>query len=322
METRSPGLSLYWNIIKQGKWFIIGGTLFLMAVTALISFLLPPVYEASLIIEAGKLYPIPEAGIRKEPELIEEPMAMAELLQSDAFLNNTRKKLGLDLTLRQMKKRLTVEQIVALTRFQRSESTLILLSWEGTSPRLCVEVLNSLADQLIEQHRRRYVVAEKTFSDRIKSQKEQVAASQKIIASQKKYQEIMKQRRRMVEAAIADYEKEIKGLNFPQADMNELLFFKASLNTSKEQLIDIEKEINEAEVNIGEQEEIVREARVWIANIEGYLGLSRNSEIRSRPVLPDEPVRPDKAMNIAVAGALGLLLTVLFVFFAHYARED
>jgi uncharacterized protein involved in exopolysaccharide biosynthesis len=95
-----------------------------------------------------------------------------------------------------------------------------------------------------------------------------------------------------------------------------------SSNTSKEQLIDIEKEINEAEVNIGEQEEIVREARVWIANIEGYLGLSRNSEIRSRPVLPDEPVRPDKAMNIAVAGALGLLLTVLFVFFAHYARED
>lgn len=322
VKSKSEGLGLYWDIIKKGKRFIIAGTLFLMAITALISFLLPSVYEASMIIEAGRLYPVPEAGIRKETELIEEPMAMAELLGSSEFLDNTRKKLGLDLTLRQMKKRLTVEQVVALTRFQRSESTLILMIWECSSPRLCVEVLNSLADQLIEQHRRLYIVAMKIFSDRIKSQEKQILASKKIITTQRKYQEVMGKRMVAVESAITDYEKEIKELNFSQANINELLFFKASLNSLQEQLIEIETEINEAEINIGEQEEIVRESRDWIANIEGYMGLSRNTEIRSRPVLPDESIKPDKVLNITMAAALGLLITVLFVFFSHYTKAE
>ena len=322
MKKRTEGLSLYWDIIKKGRWFIIGGTLFLMAVTALISFILPPVYESSMIIEAGKLYPVPETGIRKETELIEEPMAMAELLKSGEFLDNTRKKLNLDLTMEQMEKRITVEQIVALTRFQRSESTLIEVIWEGSSPGLCVEVLNSLANQLIEQHRQLYNVAMKIFSDRIKSQEKQIIASEKVIASQKQYQEVMKKRLVMIETSITDYEQEINKLDFSKADMNELLFFKASINSLKEQLIEIETEINEAEINIGEQEEIVRESRDWIANIEGYMGLSRNTEIRSRPVLPDEPIKPDKALNIVMAAVLGLLLTVIFVFFSYYTRAE
>ena len=221
-----------------------------------------------------------------------------------------------------MEKRLSVEQIVALTRFQRSESTLILLVWESTSPRVCVEVLNSLASQLIEHHHRLYTVAMKTFADRIKSQEKQISASEKIIGTQRKYQEVMGKRMVMVETSITDYEKEIKALDFSKVDMNELLFFKASLNSLKEQLIEIETEINAAELNIGEQEEIVRESRDWIANIEGYMGLSRNTEVRSRPVLPDESIKPDKVLNIIVAAALGLLITVLFVFFSYYTKAE
>ena len=322
MEKKPEGLNLYWRIIKKGKWFIIGGTIFIIAATAVISLILPPVYEASLIIEAGKLYPIPEEGIRKEVELIEEPMAMAELLKSAEFFDTTRRRLGLDLTLEEMEKRLTVEQIVALTRFQREESTLVLAAWEDTSPELCVKVLDSLAAQLIEQHRRIYTVAMKAFSDRIISQKQQISASQKIIANQKKYQAAMSKRLKTLEEAIDDYNKEIGKLDFSQADMNELLFFKASLNSLKELLVEAETEINDAEIIIGEQEEIIRESRDSIANIEGYMDLSKNTEIRSRPVIPDEPIRPEIVLNIVLAAALGLLLTVVFVFLAHYAGDE
>ena len=219
MDSQAPGLQHYWKIIKNGKWFIIGGTVFLTVATALISFLLPPVYEASMILETGKLYPIPEEGIRKEVELIEEPMAMAELLRSSQFLDTTRKKLGLDLTLEEMEKRLEVEQIVALTRFQRAESTLILVSWEDTTPALCVKVLNSLAEQLIEEHRRIFKVAMKAFAGRLESRKKQIAAGEKIIANQARYQKVMKERLKMVEASIADYEKTVREINFDKADM-------------------------------------------------------------------------------------------------------
>jgi uncharacterized protein involved in exopolysaccharide biosynthesis len=322
MNNSSGGLNLYWGIIKRGKWVIIVGTICCMAVVGLISFLLPSIYESSIIIEVGQLYPVPEEGIKKEPALLEEPMAMAAILGSDEFLDNTRKKLNLDITLEKMRQRLLVEQIVELTRFQRSESTLIRMTWEDHSPRVCVEVLDSLANQLIEQHERIYRIAIKTFSERIVSLNGKISSAEKVIATQKKYREVMGRRMAGVETGIVDYEKTIKGLNFDKANMNELLFFKSALNSLKEQLIDVETEINEAELNIGEQEEKIQEARDWIADIEGYSGLSRNTEIRSRPVLPDEPIKPDKVLNVIMAGILGLLITVVFVFFSYYTRAE
>ena len=322
MKNTNEGLNLYWGIIKRGKWVIIIGTIFCMVVVGLISFLLTPIYESSLIIEVGQLYPVPEEGIKKEPELIEEPMAMAAILGSDEFLNNTRKKLGLDLTLEKMRQRLSVEQIVELTRFQRSESTLIRVTWEDPSPLLSVEVLGSLANQLIEQHARIYRIAINNFSERIVSLEGKITSAEKVIVTQNKYREVMGRRMAEAETGIVDYEKIIKGLNFDKASRNELLFFKAALNSLKEQLIEVETEINTAELNIGEQEEKIQEARDWIANMDGYIGLSRNTEIRSRPVLPDEPIKPDKALNIIMAGALALLITVLYVFFSYYTKAE
>ncbi len=322
MSNSASGLGHYWRILVGGKWVIIGGTIFLLAVTALISFLLPPVYEASMIIEVGSLYPVPEEGIKKEPELIEEPMAMAELLRSGEFLDNTRKELGLDLTILQMEKRLSVEQIVAVTRFQRSESTLVRASWEDHSPELGVRVLDSLASQLVEEHRRLYQATMKNFQERISSLREKIVSSRRVISSQKSYQETLRERIKEVENSIADYEETIGELNFSGANINELLFFKSALNALKEQLIKLEVEINIAELNIGEEEENIQEARDWIANIEGYMALSRNTAVRSRPVLPDEPVSPDKSLNLTLAGVFGLLLTVLFVFFGHYIRSE
>lgn len=322
MQRNTAGLGLYWHILKKGKGVIIGGTLFLMAATALISFLLSPVYEASGIIEVGVLYPFPEQGVKKDHELIEEPMAVVAVLGSDEFLDTVRKELGLDSTLEKLRKRLVVEQVVELTRFQRSESTLIRLTCEDNQPETCVKAIDLLGSKLIEQHLRLYSVAMKAFSDRIAGSTRQVTSSQEIITTQKQYQGSMKQRLTEVESDIADFEETIREIDFGKANMNELLFFKATLNSLKEQLLATEMESNAAEKIIGEQEEIIREARKEIANIEGYVGLSRNTELRTRPILPDEPVRPEKTLNIIVATLLGLLITTSYVFLAHYVRQE
>jgi capsular polysaccharide biosynthesis protein len=162
----------------------------------------------------------------------------------------------------------------------------------------------------------------KAFADRIAGLTQQVTASQQIITTQKHYQGTMKQRLTEVESDIADFEETIREIDFEKANMNELLFFKATLNSLKEQLLATEMESNAAEKIIGEQEEIIREARKEIANIEGYVGLSRNTELRTRPILPDEPVRPEKTLNIIVATLLGLLITTSYVFLAHYVRQE
>jgi len=321
MSNSASGLKLYWQIISRAKWLIIGGTIFLMAATGLVSLLLSPVYEATAIIEVGVLYPFPEQGVKKDPELIEEPMAVVAVLGSDEYLDEAREELGLEFTLEKLRKRLAVEQIVELTRFQRSESTLIRITWEDNQPEVCVDALKALGDKLIEHHHRLYLVAMEAFADRLGGLEQQITASQQVITTQKSYQETMKSRRSQVERDVADFQDAIREIDFDKADMNELLFFKATLNSLKEQLIAIEMEINAAEINIGEQEEIIREARKEIANLQGYIGLSRNTELRTRPILPEKPVRPEKTLNIVVAAFLGLLITVSYVFLSHYVRQ-
>ena len=73
-----------------------------------------------------------------------------------SFLDKARKELGLKTSLRKMEDRLTAEQVVELTRFQRTESPLIQVTYEDIVPETTVAVLNSLAGQLISQHTKEY----------------------------------------------------------------------------------------------------------------------------------------------------------------------
>ncbi len=320
MNSSANGLSLYRRILTRGKWVIIGGTVFCAAIAGVVSWLLPPVYEASIILEVGRIYPIPEAGIKKEAILIEEPMAMAEILRGTEFLERTREELGLTLPLEKMINHLAVEQIVALTRFQRSESTLVKATWEDNSPETCVAVLNSLAELLIDQHDRIYRVAVRNLADRIVVLKSRIAAAGEVIAGQEAYQETLTGRIAAVEAAADDYEKTVEKLEYAETNPNELLFFKSTLNSLQEQLIKLETELNASRLVIGEEEEKIQDARDMIANLDGYRELSRNTEIRSRPVLPEKPIKPDKSLNLTLGAILGLLITIAYVFLAHYAR--
>ena len=40
------------------------------------------------------------------------------------------------------------------------------------------------------------------------------------------------------------------------------------------------------------------------------------------PVVPERPIGPNKKMNVAVAGVLGLFVGVLLAFFAHYLESS
>ena len=85
-----------------------------------------------------------------------------------------------------------------------------------------MEVLDSLAEQLVEQHERFYLIAVKNFSERIVSSEEKITSAEKIVKAQKEFRKVMGKRIKEVEAGIIDYEKLIRDLNFEKANITEL----------------------------------------------------------------------------------------------------
>ncbi len=322
MNQNATDLRRYWDIIRERKGLIVGGTLLCVALTLIISFIIPPVYESSLILEIGELYAPPEENIKLEVKEIEEPMAVTEVLKSPQFLERTRQELKMKLPLEKMEDRLAVEQVVELTRFQRSESPLVKLAYEDSSPRMIVRILNSLARQLIKEHTREYNSSIKMLRDRIKNLRDKITAARKLAASQKDYQDRIKEQTKLVHKGITDYEDRLKKLNFKETERTEALFFKSTLNSMKEQIIDMQKEYNEANLAIGEADEKIQEYKDQIANLNNLIELTKNTKIRSEAVLADEPVRPNKLLNTLAAGGLALILITLFVFFQDHLKSS
>lgn len=322
MNDEKSEFKKYWAIIGNYKWLILGGSFFCMAATLIISLLIPPVYESSLILEMGELYPPPEENIKHEVEIIEEPMSAVEILKSRDFLEAARRELGLKLPLRKIEDRLEVVQVVELTRFQRTESPLVKLTYEGNSPRLIVNFLDVLARRLIAQHTPEYENTIRMLKEKINNMEEMIEAEKKLIASQEEYKKEIRKAVRLVQEGITEYDKKLNEIDFSETERVEALFLKSSLNSMKEQIIELQKEFNEANLAIGEAEEKIQEARDRIANFQGFINLTKNTTIRTAAVEPEDPVRPNKLLNTLVAGGLALLLLTVFSLFRYYLRTE
>ncbi len=309
------GPALYLEIIRKARWLIIGGTAAAMALALVVSLLLPPVYESSLIIEIGEIFTPQEETIKLESAPIEEPMSVAQVLMSPAFLDATRRALRADLRLKYLADNLMVEQVVETTRFQRLESPLVKLTFEGENPEFNVRILETLAGLLLAEHNREYESSQRMFRARIANLEDRIAASRRLIERQEEYKERIRRSEELVEEGIGDYQKQLEKMDFTESQRTEALFFKSTLNAMKEQIIVLGKEYNEANVAISEAEEMIGKDRDRISNLENLVDLTKNSTVRAAPVAAEEPVRPLVLVNTVVAGVLAAFILVFFAFF-------
>ncbi|AZO93484.1 Wzz/FepE/Etk N-terminal domain-containing protein [Halocella sp. SP3-1] len=122
---------------------------------------------------------------------------------------------------------------------------------------------------------------------------------------------------------------------------------KEQLSSLNNELNDIEKNINSIDKEITEINSLSTENPVTISLISSSLTskldsyLNQKSEtmdkiadlkeeiltyypimILDTPVLLDSPIRPNKKLNIAIAGVLGLMLGVFTVFFVEFMKEE
>ncbi len=134
----------------------------------------------------------------------------------------------------------------------------------------------------------------------------------------------------------AAYIEILKSLNDKKAALAAL---EAGLKATRQEISSLEQEITalEAELTkkqieekrlqneVNRREEIVNLLTSKIAELKTTqsLNIAENNIITvSEALAPEGPVKPNKLLNVAIAGVLGLMLSVFGVFLAEYLREE
>lgn len=310
----------YLNIIAGSKKLIIWGTLICVLTAALISLILPRVYQSQLILEVGKIY-LPPAKDKptQEVEFIEEPASTAEVLKSEAFLSRVRRELGLEITMEKMRKDLEVVTFPEERGSIKMGSPLVELIYRGNDPRTTVKVLTLLASVVSEEHRKKYEDNIEALKSRVVNLEGKIADFQKVVDQQKAYRQETKKQADLIAQKVSNFENKIGAVNVQQISDVEAMFINSYTSNQERVLSSLNEALVDAEISIGENQEKIGDFKDEIANLSNLANLCQSTRVRSQAVVPEKPIRPKYSLNIVIGGLIGLVLTIGIAFFKEYA---
>ncbi|NLB89522.1 MAG: hypothetical protein GX790_09950 [Syntrophomonadaceae bacterium] len=288
--------------LNKWKNTIIGVTLIAMLLSGIISFfLITPTYEARTDLMQTYSQTLngstrPSNYILKDEEdfrkiedsalNIKAPTidlnSYNELAYSSIILKRTIEKLDLDLKPRELREMITAEKPKDLKN--------VRITVTNEDPELAANIANTLADELIN-----YIneMEQTNFAKVIDTLELQIQNAQKDL-----------------DQAVEDL-KEYRAANY--ANNQEVDLIKQELEEKK-----LQNEINRREDLV----DLLNTKMIELQITKAFMETEDNIIVLSQAYVPDEPVKPNKALNIALAGTLALMLSIFGVFLAEYLRNE
>jgi len=295
----------YLGVIWKWKLLIILITVVCAVTSGVVSFVLPKIYQSSVIVEVGRV-PRHRGTAREQIEPIEDIESVSEVLESDEMLSKIKEKFNLPATLGGIRARLDVEPILGKYIGSRLEARLIKITFEDQGPQLTVDVLNTLSDSLMEQHLKEYQAS-------IESLDEEINNSQDEINLQNDYQKVVREQIKVADKAIAETRKELSELSLKNISPLEVLFLRSTLRDQERRIADFHRELKDVELSM-------QHLKDKIVYIEHMRAVSENTKVRNKPIKPDGPVRPKKKLNAIIGGVVGLVAAIILAFFFEYLQ--
>jgi capsular polysaccharide biosynthesis protein len=267
----------YLRVIWKWKWLIILGTSAFILAAGVISWLQPPSYQAKLILKIGQVTTVNENGEFQEI-MIDDPNSVQETVMSKPLLFSIIEENQLKLESRA----LIAKAEVVRREWREREANLIRFSIRAGSPEEVISLINSIAEEVIDQHR-------------------------------KKFDEAMKINfllQEELEKQIAGIEEEIREVKSTLSKIEGRSGDDVSVK------IMLQADLAEKERTLSELRGKYR--RVQLAN--SPIG-SENTKILTPAIKPGRPVSPKKLLNITLAAMVGLMATVILAFFLEYLQK-
>ena len=310
MEEQEVTLRDYIKLIKKRKKIILLVFFIGVAATAVISFILPPVYRVTATIKIGKIVDL--STFEKDP--IESAVAASERLEGSQILSETIEDLKLPFTLKEFRKKVSVEPI-------RDTKDLIQIRVETNDRRQTLDIADYLANKLLERHKQIKQVYE--------NEEEMLA----------KYGEHIKK----IQMELPEIRSDIAGLEKKVENLEV-----SAENISRKIEIEKSKSLSEAEsrILVGQMEDITARLENYRAAIQNkqqrydllmkelrqtelektQLQMRGSLEMYGTELLvptkePEEPVRPNKLLNILVAAVVSLVVGLGLAFSLESLEE-
>lgn len=312
MEEQEVRLRDYIEVIKKRKKIVLLVFSISVAAAVVISFILPPVYRATATIKIGKIMDL--STFEKEP--IESVVAASELLEGSQVLSETIEALELPFTLRKFRKKVSVAPI-------GDTKDLVQIRVETNDRRQTLDIANYLANRLLERH--------KEIKEVYENEEEMLA----------KYGEHIEK----IQMQLAEIKSEIAGL---EKKVQDLEISAESISGRIEEEKEKSKLLSEAEsrILVGQMEDIAARLMTYRTAIQNkqqrHDSLMREwrgtelekTELQMRGAVemygtelivptkePEEPVRPNKLLNILVAAVVSLVVGLGLAFSLESLEE-
>jgi len=288
----------YINVLLKRKRDI--GIIFLaiVAATAIISLLITPVYEATNLVEIGKI----------KNESIEAFTDIKAVFERRTILKEIHDKLGLP-------ENISIESIVGKFSLGKGDETnngkFIEIKGQAETPEKAVEVSNVVTQILINRHDQLFSEAERMFDVEMENINKNKGKTQKDIV------QIQKDLIRL-EQDIKAYEQRINQKNDAQSDaqgriaesyINLLASVKNQKESKESQLLDLEQRL----VNLDQQIQEKEYEKAY---------RTKPTEIEIPSIPPESRISPKRKQMVMIAGVLGLFVGVLWAFAAEYFSKE
>lgn len=262
------------RVIWSRRFFIIFTTLILMAGAGGVGKILPKKYETTALIQIGRVW-------EKE---IENPYLTKEWISSEAFLSQIIKKLGLNVTPDQMRKKKSIEAKVLESGPSANKTPLLLsVRVHDEIPQQTVDIVEAVADLLIETHQVR-------FRERLHEYQA--------------YEEGLSNDVSQIEKAIRELELLIKKQQLaPVVNAPSVILLQSQLEQKNVQLLGFKRELKDVRIN--------NHSKI----------MTENTRLISSPIRPTEPVAPRVFFLISLTGALGGAAALFLAFFLEYLKQ-
>lgn len=297
MEEREVTLRDYIKLIKKRKKIILLVFSIGVAATAAISFILPSVYRVTATIKIGKIVDL--STFEKEP--IESAVAASERLEGSQILSEAIEDLKLPFTLKKFRKKVSVEPV-------RDTKDLIEIRVETNDRHQTLDIADYLANKLLERHKQIKQVHEN---------------EEEMLARYGEHIEKIQMQLAQISSDTAGLEKKMENLEV------------AAEKISRKIEIEKSKSLSEAEsrILVGQMEDITTRLETYRAAIQNkqqrydllmkelrqtelektQLQMRGSLEMYGTELLvptkePQEPVRPNKLLNILVAAVVSLVV--------------
>lgn len=296
------------KVLIKWKRTIIGITIASMLLSGIASwFFIKPVYQGKVVVAfaaisqltgAGNTYILKDNidnGSQKMSDNVDELVKLAQvdtgkykqLVTSVVVLQRTIEKLGLQDKLDGLKGKITIEDA-------KEKNGVIEISVNAETPELASNIANTLVNQTI------------LYLGEINDRK-------------------MEGLRATLEAQLTSARKDLDS-SFTSLKEYQLRSVSAgSTGEPRSSVINTEIEKNRFDSEVKRNEGMVNSLSSKILELEIYKSLNSAENqvvVLSPAVVPETPVSPNKKLNVAIAGVLGLMVAVLGVFIAEYMRKE